>query len=62
MKKKRPNYLDRVLDLGAEAKKGTLTMVSIRHDDWCGIFRGGDCDCDPDVVPGDVVGSRDAPR
>ena len=22
----------------------------VRHDSWCAIFRGGLCDCDPEVV------------
>jgi hypothetical protein len=25
------------------------TLVTIAHDDWCGWFRGGTCNCVPDI-------------
>ncbi len=28
---------------------GVLTEVVTVHDDWCGIYKGGRCNCDPDV-------------
>ncbi len=30
---------------------GTLTQVGIFHDGWCGVNKGGACNCDPDVKP-----------
>ena len=27
----------------------SLTEVDIYHKDWCRIYRGGYCNCDPDV-------------
>lgn len=29
---------------------GTITVVSVLHDDWCPKLAGGDCRCDPDLV------------
>jgi hypothetical protein len=23
--------------------------VNVYHDDWCRVYRGGYCDCDPEV-------------
>jgi hypothetical protein len=29
--------------------RGRLTEVDIYHDDWCGIYHGGYCNCDPEL-------------
>ena len=48
---KRPhNYTLKLLRLQAEGKAPAspgLWRCEVRHDDWCGIWRGGRCDCDP---------------
>lgn len=31
-------------------KLGTLRHIDIFHDDWCAIFKGGECNCNPDVL------------
>jgi hypothetical protein len=28
---------------------GRLMRVETLHDDWCGIFKGGPCNCEPTV-------------
>ena len=28
-------------------KPGALSHLMIAHDDWCAIFKGGVCNCDP---------------
>ena len=28
---------------------GSVVRVDILHDDWCGVFKGRRCDCEPDV-------------
>ena len=28
---------------------GRVGVMLIAHDDWCAHFKGGECDCDPDV-------------
>ncbi len=30
--------------------KGCITHINVDHDDWCGIHRNCECNCDPDVV------------
>jgi hypothetical protein len=29
---------------------GQFTELATLHDDWCGIWEGRDCDCDPIVM------------
>ena len=47
------NYLKKLLRLQAQ---GALPLtagvhdVAIAHDDWCGIYRGKHCHCDPDIT------------
>jgi len=58
-KKRRENYLRQpyigpMLRAARKAKPGTVTHVYIYHDDWCSVFRGGLCDCNPEVVAADV--------
>ena len=45
------NYYDKVMKLFREGKvpRGRLTEVDIYHDAWCGINRGGYCNCDPEL-------------
>ena len=48
------NYLQRIAQVvePADFKPGSVIHTTIRHDEWCGIFAGQDCDCDPLVVRG----------
>lgn len=34
---------------GAPLERGKLTHIMVRHDDWCDVFRGGVCNCNPDI-------------
>ncbi len=45
------NYIPKVLalSLAATLEPGTVSAILVTHDDWCAIYRGGCCDCDPDV-------------
>jgi hypothetical protein len=45
------NYYRKVMKLYEQAKvpPGRVTEVDIYHDGWCRIYRGGYCDCDPEV-------------
>lgn len=50
-----PNHVAKMLKLIAEGtfnpKPGTVSGISILHDDWCAALKGtGPCNCDPDVV------------
>jgi hypothetical protein len=46
------NYLEPALEiagtLGALRGKGSVSVVNVRHDGWCGIFKGKPCSCRPD--------------
>jgi hypothetical protein len=42
--------LDRLCAAGKiPVAPGSVNRIDFIHDDWCGIFAGGFCDCDPDV-------------
>jgi hypothetical protein len=28
---------------------GRITEVDVCHDDWCAIYQGGYCNCDPEI-------------
>ncbi len=47
-----PNFQRKIRHL---QKRGVIPAVGvgfliIAHDDWCAIYGGGCCDCDPDIV------------
>ena len=58
--KRLPNYFQKLIDLVDQnpnlTAPGTVTHSVIAHDDWCAIFHGGACNCDPDItlVPEDI--------
>lgn len=42
------NYFRKVKDLVEQGlPAGEVTHVTVLHDDWCGIFRGEACNCNP---------------
>ena len=41
------HYLSRI---GALPRDVGLPMLDVAHDDWCGIFAGQRCNCDPDIT------------
>jgi hypothetical protein len=47
----RHNYYAKLMKLYAQGQIPTksLTEVDIYHDDWCAIYRGGYCNCDPHI-------------
>jgi hypothetical protein len=59
------NYQVRLLDLLESGElvrlePGQLKQINIYHDDWCAIFHGGACNCNPEVVA-DIDGQQEAP-
>jgi hypothetical protein len=47
------NYLRKLQFMwrsGAIPRTVGLHQVSVAHDDWCGIFEGARCNCDPDIA------------
>jgi len=50
------NYLAEILRLQAEGKLSTapgVQHVHVAHDEWCSIYSGGRCDCEPEVTTQD---------
>jgi len=48
---KKPNYLKKILKRLQNAQPVVgVFPVEVRHDDWCDIFKGKPCNCDPDVI------------
>ena len=48
----RHNYLQKLHHLwrtGALPRDAGLHLIDVAHDDWCGIFDGKRCNCDPDI-------------
>lgn len=51
--RRQPNYL-RALECARKvgqlpAVPGSVGTLTVRHDGWCAIWRGGICDCQPDM-------------
>lgn len=46
----RHNYFAKVMALTATVERGKVYVVTVAHDDWCAIYGGGYCNCDPDVT------------
>ncbi len=44
------NYMKKLLPIGLALPRGTLWDATCYHDNWCGIYDGRHCDCDPDIV------------
>ena len=46
------NYYKKLIKLLDEGKmpRGCLSQVDVYHDDWCRIYRGGYCNCEPDII------------
>ena len=42
--------------VGREGNRATGTVISVHvyHDDWCGIFSGERCNCDPSIMVEEV--------
>ena len=43
-------YMERVIRAGTELERGTVKHAEVKHDDWCAIFQGGACDCEPTIT------------
>jgi hypothetical protein len=45
------NYYKKLLELFEQGKisAASLAEVDIYHDSWCAVYKGGYCNCDPDI-------------
>jgi hypothetical protein len=46
--KRLPNYAPKLLQAASQPPKGVY-FADIYHDDWCAIFRGQPCNCEPEL-------------
>ena len=44
------NYRSEVIRHGSALQGSGVHIAHVAHDDWCGIWSGRECDCDPDVT------------
>jgi hypothetical protein len=47
-----PNYVRKLhylYRIGALPRDVGVHQISVAHDNWCGIFEGRFCNCDPDI-------------
>jgi hypothetical protein len=49
-------YFDKILELGnvivkrdKERGKPSASIAHVYHEDWCGIFKGKECNCEPEI-------------
>ena len=42
--------LERMFAAGELQPSVGLNDLLVCHDDWCNCFRGGECNCDPDIT------------
>ena len=54
------NYLERILRYLEQTTLKSGGHIKVSHDDWCAVFKGGGCNCNPDVremLPWEIPGS-----
>jgi len=43
-------YMKRLTAVGLpDSFRGCVAVTAIEHDDWCGINKKRECNCDPDI-------------
>jgi hypothetical protein len=48
-----PNYVRKLhylYRIGALPREVGVHQVAVYHDNFCGVFQGKRCDCDPDIT------------
>jgi hypothetical protein len=53
------NYLKKIAQLKEEGKltESQVALICISHDDWCSMYTGAECNCDPDIEITDLAES-----
>lgn len=56
MTPKLPGYLKQILEMQARGElagaSGETSHITVSHDDWCMVWNGGACNCEPAICPG----------
>ncbi len=43
--------LERLIQAGIiDTKPGAVSIVTVEHDRWCGVYAGRPCNCNPDII------------
>ena len=50
--------LDRLIQEGT-ISVGGLQHIQVKHDNWCAVYKGKDCNCDPDIESDTFKNMRD---
>lgn len=52
MDSNQPNYVKKMQELfdAGVIKRGDVLNVLVAHDDWCAIYDGKPCNCEPDIL------------
>lgn len=44
------NYMKKIIQLKADGKiELDVANVYVSHDTWCAVYKGGYCNCNPDI-------------
>ena len=49
------SYVARVIEAGQSLPAESVSIIEVRHDDWCPKLAGGLCRCQPDIVTREVA-------
>jgi len=47
--RQRQPYITPVIEAGQSLPAGSLSIIEVRHDDWCPKLVGGICRCAPEI-------------
>jgi hypothetical protein len=56
--RRKAGYIHRLMAAHAKGHTplGGLSIATIQHDNWCGIYKGRECSCTPDITLSDHEG------
>jgi hypothetical protein len=50
-----PRCAAAVAQVAAQLKPGSVGIIRVKHDDWCSIWQGKACNCEPIVEPPELL-------
>jgi hypothetical protein len=50
-----PRYVSSVAQVAAQQPPRTVGIVEVRHDEWCRIWQGQACTCEPIIEPPELL-------
>ncbi len=43
------NYFKPVMEFGERMPQGSSWLITVSHENWCGVFEQGLCNCEPQI-------------